>query len=94
MFSRSILRALVWLAVSASGLLAGTEIPTVDVPLACLTQAINQSALKPHAATRRCVHAGKGQDNRKSEVTTEPHFVPPNLKTCSIKGIEDSCLGG
>lgn len=96
MFSRSILRALLWLAVAtwASTLTQGA-MPTVDVLLARMTQAraVNQSRLKPYVVTRVYVLVGKEQDNKKSEVTAEVSFVPPNVKTYSIKGAEGSGVG-
>jgi hypothetical protein len=56
-------------------------------------RAANQSRLKPYVVTRLYVLAGKEEDNRKSEVTAEVSFVPPNSKTYSIKGTEGSGLG-
>lgn len=94
MFSRSIRGALICLAVatSASGQVAP---PTLDEVLARMTQAraANQSRLKPYVVTRLYVLAGKEEDNKKSEVTAEVSFVPPNSKTYSIKGTEGSGLG-
>ena len=94
MFSHSIRGVLICLAVATSA--SGQAAPaTLDVVLARMTQAraANQSRLKPYVVTRLYVLAGKEDDNKKSEVTAEVRFVPPNSKTYSIKGTEGSGLG-
>ena len=94
MISRTIHGVLICLAgaVSAS---AQVSPPPLDVVLARMTEAraLNQSLLKPYVVTRVYVLAGKEQDNKKSEVTAEVRFIPPNAKTYSIKGTEGSGLG-
>jgi hypothetical protein len=96
MISPGISGTLLWLAAvaSASAQIAPARL-SLDVLLSGMTQAraMNQSRLKPYVVTRLYVLAGKEQENKKSEVTAEVGFVPPNSKTYSIKGTEGSGLG-
>ena len=94
MISRSIRDVLICLAVTVSAS-AQVAAPTLDMVLARMTQAraANQSRLKPYVVTRLYVLAGKEEDNKKSEVTAEVSFVPPNSKTYNIKDTEGSGIG-
>lgn len=94
MISRGISVTLLWLAVEASAA-AQVAAPPLDVVLAGMAQAraVNQTQLKPYVVTRMYVLAGEEQDNKKSEVTAEVSFVPPNSKTYTIKGTDGSGLG-
>ncbi len=96
MLSRSTLVALFSLAVVASaGAQQAAAPPTLDTILARMAQARaeNQATLKPYVVTRLYVLAGKDEDNKKSEVTAEVSFVPPNSKKYAIKQTEGSGLG-
>lgn len=94
MFTRSIRGALICLAVATSASSQAVP-PSLDVVLARMTQAraANQSRLKPYVVTRLYVLAGKEEGNKKSEVTAEVSFVPPNSKTYNIKDTEGSGIG-
>lgn len=81
-------------AVSAAAQVAAPPL-TMDVILARMTQARkeNQALLKPYVVTRLYILVGKDEDNKKSEVTAEVSFVPPNVKKYEIKQTEGSGLG-
>lgn len=94
MISRSIRGALICLAVAASAS-AQVAPPPLDIVLARMTEAraMNQSLLRPYVVTRSYVLVGKDDDNKKSEVTAEVSFVPPNSKKYSITQTDGSSLG-
>ena len=94
MISRSIRGALICLAIAVSSS-AQVAPPPLDIVLARMTEAraVNQSRLRPYVVTRSYVLVGKDDDNKKSEVTAEVSFVPPNSKKYSITQTEGSGLG-
>jgi outer membrane lipoprotein-sorting protein len=96
MIGRSILVGLLSLTVVASAPAQVTPLTAdMDDILARMAQAReeNQALLKPYVVTRLYVLVGKDADKKKSEVTAEVSFVPPNVKKYEIKQTEGSGLG-
>lgn len=93
MFLQSIRGVLIYLAVALSA--SAQVTPPLDVVLARMTEAraVNQSLLKAYVVTRLYVLVGKDEDKKRSEVTAEVRFVPPNSKKYTITQTEGSGLG-
>lgn len=69
--------------------------PPLDIIVARMAQAraVNQALLHPYVVTRLYVLFGNERDNKKSEVTAEVDFVPPNVKKYSISATSGSGIG-
>lgn len=90
---RSISSTALLLAIFVSFVPSAVAAPPLEVIVERMSQARkgNQAALRPYMVTRLYILFGKEKDNKKSEVTAEVTFVPPNAKTYRIT---DSTGGG